>query len=114
MLPAIAAAVGDQIEVLTDGGIRRGSDVVKALALGAHAVMIGRPALWGLAVDGESGVANVLDILRPRHDVDVAWYGQGVDRRAHPRDLYIAASFPPAPPVALEPRICASTHEDPS
>ncbi len=114
MLPAIAAAVGDQIEVLTDGGIRRGSDVVKALALGARAVMIGRPALWGLAVDGESGVANVLDILRRGMTSTLRGMGKASIAELAPRDLYIAASFPPAPPVALEPRICASTHEDPS
>jgi heme/flavin dehydrogenase (mycofactocin system) len=63
-LPAVVDAVGDQIEVLLDGGIRRGSDVVKALALGANAVMIGRAYLWGLAAAGQSGVENVLDVLR--------------------------------------------------
>ena len=64
LLPAVADAVGDQIEILLDGGVRRGSDVVKALALGARAVMIGRAYLWGLAAGGEKGVANVLSILR--------------------------------------------------
>ncbi|MGA2123848.1 MAG: pre-mycofactocin synthase MftD [Acidimicrobiales bacterium] len=63
-LPAVVDAVGDQIEVLLDGGVRRGSDVVKALALGAKAVMIGRAYLWGLAVNGQAGVENVLDVLR--------------------------------------------------
>jgi pre-mycofactocin synthase len=63
-LPAVADAVGDQIEVVLDGGIRRGSDVVKALALGARAVMIGRAYLWGLAANGQAGVENVLDLLR--------------------------------------------------
>ena len=63
-LPAIAEAVGDQIDVLLDGGIRRGSDVVKAVALGAKAVMIGRAYLWGLAAAGQPGVENVLDIMR--------------------------------------------------
>ncbi|MHB1522210.1 MAG: pre-mycofactocin synthase MftD [Ferrimicrobium sp.] len=63
-LPAIVAAVGDEVEVLLDGGVRRGSDVVKALALGARAVMIGRPYLWGLAASGSVGVANVVEILR--------------------------------------------------
>jgi len=63
-LPAVAEAVGDEVEVLLDGGIRRGSDVVKALALGARAVLIGRAYLWGLAVAGQAGVANVLDLLR--------------------------------------------------
>ncbi len=62
-LPAVADAVGDHIEVLLDGGVRRGSDVVKALALGAHAVMIGRAYLWGLAANGQAGVENVLDVL---------------------------------------------------
>ena len=66
-LPAIADAVGSEIEVLLDGGIRRGSDVVKALALGARAVMIGRAYLWGLAANGQPGVENVLDIFRERH-----------------------------------------------
>lgn len=63
-LPAVVDAVGDQIEVLLDGGVRRGSDVVKALALGARAVMIGRAYLWGLAAEGQAGVENVLDVLR--------------------------------------------------
>ena len=64
LLPSIAAAVGDKVPVLLDGGIRRGSDVIKAIALGAHAVAIGRPVLWGLAIDGEAGVAQVLEMLR--------------------------------------------------
>ncbi|MEI6453289.1 MAG: pre-mycofactocin synthase MftD [Actinomycetes bacterium] len=62
-LPAVADAVGGEIEVLLDGGVRRGSDVVKALALGAKAVMIGRAYLWGLAANGQAGVENVLDVL---------------------------------------------------
>ena len=64
ILPAIADAVGSEIEVLLDGGVRRGADVVKALALGARAVMIGRAYLWGLSVNGQAGVENVLDVLR--------------------------------------------------
>ena len=64
VLPSIASAVGDQVEIVLDGGIRRGSDVVKALALGARAVMIGRAYLWGLSANGQAGVENVLDILR--------------------------------------------------
>jgi L-lactate dehydrogenase (cytochrome)/glycolate oxidase len=63
-LSAVVDAVGDQIEVLLDGGVRRGSDAVKALALGANAVMIGRAYLWGLAAAGQGGVENVLDVLR--------------------------------------------------
>ncbi|MGV0741171.1 pre-mycofactocin synthase MftD [Mycolicibacterium sp. XJ870] len=74
-LPVIADAVGDQIEVLLDGGVRRGSDVVKAVALGARAVMIGRAYLWGLAAEGQAGVENVLDILRG--GIDSALMGLG-------------------------------------
>jgi heme/flavin dehydrogenase (mycofactocin system) len=75
-LPAVAEAVGDQVEVLLDGGIRRGSDVVKALALGARAVMIGRAYLWGLAANGQAGVENVLDILRGGIDSAVLGLGR--------------------------------------
>lgn len=57
-------AVGDQIEVYVDGGIRDGTDVFKALALGAKMCLIGRPALWGLSYDGEDGVKKVLSILK--------------------------------------------------
>lgn len=74
-LPGIVDAVGDDIEVLLDGGIRRGSDVVKAVALGARAVMIGRAYLWGLAADGQAGVENVLDVLR--NGIDSALLGLG-------------------------------------
>lgn len=63
-LPAIVDAVGGQIDVVMDGGVRRGSDVVKALAVGAKAVMIGRAYLWGLAANGQAGVENVLDVIR--------------------------------------------------
>jgi 4-hydroxymandelate oxidase len=62
-LPAIKEAVGDRLEVYLDGGIRSGSDVVKALALGADAVFVVRPFLWGLAVGGEAGVRHVLQLL---------------------------------------------------
>jgi 4-hydroxymandelate oxidase len=68
VLPAVAAAVGDVCEVYVDGGIRRGSDVLKAIALGARAVLIGRPILWGLCVGGEQGASNVLEILRRELD----------------------------------------------
>ncbi|MEV0600231.1 pre-mycofactocin synthase MftD [Streptomyces sp. NPDC050315] len=75
VLPSIAEAVGDRVEILLDGGIRRGSDVVKAVALGARAVMIGRAYLWGLAAGGQSGVENVLDVLRG--GIDSALLGLG-------------------------------------
>ncbi|MCU1616803.1 MAG: FMN-dependent alpha-hydroxy acid dehydrogenase [Frankiales bacterium] len=74
-LPGVVDAVGDRIEVVMDGGIRRGSDVVKALALGARAVMIGRAYLWGLAANGDRGVQNVLDVLR--QGIDSALLGLG-------------------------------------
>ncbi len=63
-LPRVAEAVGDRTTLLVDGGIRRGTDVLKALALGAHAVLLGRPVLWGLALGGEAGVRRVLEMLR--------------------------------------------------
>ena len=84
-LPAIAEAVGDQIEVLLDGGIRRGSDVVKALALGARAVMIGRAYLWGLAANGQAGVENVLDIMRSGIDSALLGLARASTDRAHSR-----------------------------
>ena len=74
-LPAIAEAVGDTIDVLVDGGVRRGTDVVKALSLGARAVMIGRPALWGLAVGGADGVRRVLELLLAELDNALALTG---------------------------------------
>jgi len=67
-LPAVAAAVAGRVPVLLDGGVRRGADVVKALALGAAACLVGRPQLWGLAVAGEAGIAHVLDIYRREID----------------------------------------------
>jgi len=63
-LPRVVDAVGGKVEVIVDGGVRRATDVIKALALGARAVMIARPLAWGLAVDGEDGVCRVLDLLR--------------------------------------------------
>ena len=64
MLPAVAEAVEGRAEVLLDGGVRRGTDVVKALCLGARGVMVGRPILWGLTLEGEAGVSRTLDMLR--------------------------------------------------
>ncbi len=92
-LPAIAEAVGDEVEVLLDGGIRRGSDVVKAVALGARAVMIGRAYLWGLAANGQAGVENVLDILRSGIDSALLGLGRSSVRDLRPADLLIPATF---------------------
>ena len=64
VLPEIVDAVGDNLEVLLDGGVRRGSDVVKAVALGAKAVMVGRPYIWALAAGGEQGVRQILEVYR--------------------------------------------------
>ena len=64
LLPDIAAAINQRIPIIIDGGIRRGTDIVKAIALGANAVAIGRPLIWGLAVDGEQGVKNVFQTLK--------------------------------------------------
>lgn len=74
-LPAIVEAVDNRIPVLIDGGVRRGSDVVKALSLGASCSLIARPQLWGLAVAGEAGVAHVLDIFRREIDRTMALMG---------------------------------------
>ena len=86
VLPEIVAAVGAQMEVMLDGGVRRGGDVIKALALGAKAVLIGRPYVWGLAIGGEAGVTHMLELLRAEvkrslqlmgcssvHELDPGW-----------------------------------------
>lgn len=75
VLESITDAVGDRIDVLVDGGIRRGTDVIKALALGARAVQIGRPVLWGLATNGQKGVADVFNILQQELDAAMALCG---------------------------------------
>jgi pre-mycofactocin synthase len=92
-LPAVAQAVGDQVEVLLDGGVRRGSDVVKALALGARAVMIGRAYLWGLAAAGQAGVENVLDILRNGLDSALLGLARSSVHELCRDDLVIPAGF---------------------
>jgi L-lactate dehydrogenase (cytochrome) len=92
-LPAIADAVGHEIEVLLDGGIRRGNDVVKALALGARAVMIGRAYLWGLAAAGQPGVENVLDLLRNGIDSALLGLGHGSIHDLSRRDVVVPPGF---------------------
>jgi L-lactate dehydrogenase (cytochrome) len=85
-LPEIVDAVGDQLEVLVDGGIRTGLDVVKMVALGARAVLIGRPWAWSVAARGEAGVRHILKVLRADMDVALALTGNrsiaDVDRAA--------------------------------
>jgi L-lactate dehydrogenase (cytochrome)/glycolate oxidase len=92
-LPAVAEAVGEQIEVLLDGGIRRGSDVVKAVALGARAVMIGRAYLWGLAANGQAGVENVLDILRSGIESALMGLGHSSVHELSREDILIPDGF---------------------
>ena len=92
-LPAIADAVGDQIEVLLDGGVRRGGDVVKALALGARAVMIGRAYLWGLAAAGQAGVENVLDIMHGGIDSALRGLGKSSVGDLGPEDVLVPDGF---------------------
>ncbi len=75
-LPEIVEAVGGKCEVYLDGGIRRGTDILKALALGARAVLIGRPVLWGLAVNGAEGVYHVLELLRRELELSMALSGR--------------------------------------
>jgi 4-hydroxymandelate oxidase len=75
-LPEVAEAVAGRIEVLVDGGVRRGTDVLKALALGANAVLIGRPYLYGLALDGEAGARRVLDLLKREVELAMALTGR--------------------------------------
>jgi (S)-2-hydroxy-acid oxidase len=77
VLPYIVKAVNGRIPVLFDGGIRRGTDVLKALAFGAKAVFVGRPILWGLAVNGEEGVVSVLRILNREFKLAMALAGCG-------------------------------------
>ena len=74
-LPYVVEAVDQAVDVLVDGGVRRGTDILKALAFGAKAVLIGRPVLWGLAVKGQAGVENVLAILRREYDIALANVG---------------------------------------
>ena len=95
VLPAVAAAVGDRVEVVMDGGVRRGSDVVKAVALGARAVMIGRAYLWGLAVNGQAGVENVLDILRAGIDSTLLGLGAASIEDLDPGDVFTPPDFSP-------------------
>jgi L-lactate dehydrogenase (cytochrome) len=92
-LPAVVEAVDGQLEVLLDGGVRRGSDVVKALCLGARAVMIGRPYLWGLAAAGERGVQNILEIIRAGVSETVSALGKSSVRELSAQDVVVPPGF---------------------
>ncbi|WP_333618373.1 pre-mycofactocin synthase MftD [Dietzia sp.] len=92
-LAPIAEAVGGDVEVLLDGGVRRGGDVAKALALGARAVMIGRAYLWGLGANGQAGVENVLDLLRMGLDSALIGLSKSSIAELGPDDLVIPENF---------------------
>lgn len=94
-LAEVVEAVDGRAEVLLDGGIRRGTDILKALALGAKAVLVGRPVLWGLAVAGEAGVAHVIDILRDELDVAMALSGCASLEKIDSSLLFPALPFAP-------------------
>jgi heme/flavin dehydrogenase (mycofactocin system) len=93
MVKPIADAVGRDLDVVMDGGVRRGSDVVKAVALGARAVMIGRAYLWGLAANGEQGVGNVLDVLRSGIDSTLLGLGLSSIHELTPEHLLVPDGF---------------------
>ncbi|GBD18440.1 Putative mycofactocin system heme/flavin oxidoreductase MftD [bacterium HR27] len=101
VLPTIVEAVGERIEILLDGGIRRGSDVVRALALGARAVLIGRAYLWGLAANGEAGVRNVLELLRSGIDETLLGLGKASVHDLCPDDLIIPPGFAIGPSAGV-------------
>jgi 4-hydroxymandelate oxidase len=97
-LPAVVEAVEGRVPVLMDGGVRRGTDVLTALALGASAVGIGRPVLWGLAVDGETGVGHVLDLLTAELELAMALAGAASVADLAP-DLLVPAANPGGGPA---------------
>ncbi len=94
-LPAVVAAVAGRAEVLVDGGVRRGTDVLTALALGARAVLVGRPVHWGLAVGGEAGARHVLELLQAELARDLLLCGLASPAEAD-RSLVVPAGVPMA------------------
>ena len=92
-LPAIVDAVAGRAEIIVDGGVRRGIDVLKALALGARAVLIGRPAAWALAAGGQAGAERMLELLRMELWVAMAIAGVATVERV-PRELLVRAAVP--------------------
>jgi 4-hydroxymandelate oxidase len=90
LLPNIVKATEGRTELLIDGGFRRGTDILKGLALGARAVLIGRPILWGLAIDGKNGVTRVLDLLANELSISMALSGV-----TNPQNIPADLIFPP-------------------
>ena len=86
ILPEVAEAVDGRVELIVDGGIRRGGDVIRALALGARAVLVGRPFLWGLAINGQAGQDHVFALLRHELEEDARFCGVP-DLTSVPREL---------------------------
>ena len=99
-LPGVIEAVGDDAEVLIDGGVRRGTDIAKALALGARAVLLGRSVAWGLAVGGTAGVIRVLQLLRGEFDSAVANLGATSVAELSP-DVLVSSTYPVSRPEPL-------------
>jgi isopentenyl diphosphate isomerase/L-lactate dehydrogenase-like FMN-dependent dehydrogenase len=87
MLPAVVDAVAGRAEVFVDGGVRRGTDVITALALGARAVLVGRPALWGLVCDGEDGATGVLSLLQSEIELALTLLGAPTPADVGPQHL---------------------------
>lgn len=90
-LPEISGAVGNEAEIYLDGGIRRGTDIIKALCLGARAVLIGRPIFWGLALGGNKGLANILTMLYSELDSAMAMCGFPDVKALSPNDLALSS-----------------------
>jgi L-lactate dehydrogenase (cytochrome) len=89
-LPEIVDAVGDQIEVHMDGGIRSGQDVLKAVSLGAKGVYIGRPFLYGLGAMGQKGVTTTLEIIRNEMDISMAFCGERDITKMNRNHLFVS------------------------
>jgi heme/flavin dehydrogenase (mycofactocin system) len=114
LLPAVVEAVDGRLEILLDGGIRRGSDAVKAVALGARAVMIGRAALWGLAAGGQAGVATVLEILRAGISETLGALGCDSIQALQPGDVLIPDGFVRGPSGHAKPAVGPDEERTPS
>ena len=99
-LPAVVEAVGDQVEVLFDGGVRSGPDVVKALGLGARAVLCGRACVWGLAAGGSAGARRVLELLREEIEITLAQLGCPSVHDVQQADLDLPYTWPARSPIA--------------